>query len=118
MSTIVKRTTLIVRDMEKSIAFYEGVLGMRPGERRLLKVPPVFAYGERGAGDAVPPGFEVTDLRYFAGEIEGEVVNIVEWKASKISGSAQSAVLWKFNESGYITEERWYIDTEQWKAAF
>ncbi len=28
MNTIVKRTTLIVRDMEKSIAFYEGVLGM------------------------------------------------------------------------------------------
>lgn len=28
MSTMIKRTTLKVRDMEKSIAFYEGVLSM------------------------------------------------------------------------------------------
>jgi FKBP-type peptidyl-prolyl cis-trans isomerase len=36
-------------------AFNEGVIGMKPGERRLLMVPPVFAYGERGVEDAVPP---------------------------------------------------------------
>ena len=28
MTSILKRTTLIVRDMAKSIEFYEGVLGM------------------------------------------------------------------------------------------
>lgn len=36
-------------------AFNEGVVGMRPGGRRLLMVPPVFAYGERGVEEAVPP---------------------------------------------------------------
>ena len=36
-------------------AFNEGVIGMKSGARRLLMVPPVFAYGERGVDGAVPP---------------------------------------------------------------
>ena len=45
-----------------------------------------------------------------------EVVSIVEWKSEKISAS-QLAVLFKF-EDERIYEERWFIDTEQWKSAF
>jgi FKBP-type peptidyl-prolyl cis-trans isomerase len=36
-------------------AFNEGVIGMRPGGRRLLMVPPVFAYGDRGVDGVIPP---------------------------------------------------------------
>ena len=36
-------------------AFNEGVLGMKAGGRRLLMVPPVFAYGSRGVDEAIPP---------------------------------------------------------------
>jgi FKBP-type peptidyl-prolyl cis-trans isomerase len=36
-------------------AFNEGVIGMKPGGRRLLMVPPVFAYGNRGVDDVIPP---------------------------------------------------------------
>lgn len=36
-------------------AFNEGVIGMKPGGRRLLMVPPVFAYGDRGVDDVIPP---------------------------------------------------------------
>ena len=36
-------------------AFNEGVIGMKPGGRRLLMVPPVFAYGDRGVDDVIAP---------------------------------------------------------------
>ena len=36
-------------------ALNEGVVGMKPGGRRLLMAPPVFAYGKRGVDDVVPP---------------------------------------------------------------
>ena len=36
-------------------AWNEGVLGMKSGGRRLLMVPPRFAYGARGVEGAVPP---------------------------------------------------------------
>lgn len=67
-------------------------------------------------GAALPPGFDVTGLRYCVGE--SEVINVVEWTSTKLPGGSQSAVLFKFDDDGQIIEERWFIDTEQWKAAF
>ena len=43
-------------------AFNEGVIGMKPGGRRLLMVPPVFAYGERGVDDVIPPNTRLVFL--------------------------------------------------------
>lgn len=34
----------------------EGVVGMQIGETRELTIAPEMAYGERGAGDVIPPG--------------------------------------------------------------
>jgi len=34
----------------------EGVVGMRPGGRRELRVPAYLGYGEAGAGKVIPPG--------------------------------------------------------------
>jgi FKBP-type peptidyl-prolyl cis-trans isomerase FkpA len=33
----------------------EGVVGMKIGGKRKLTVPPELGYGERGAGDVIPP---------------------------------------------------------------
>ncbi len=38
----------------------ESVLDMKVGERRQIHVPPALAYGERGAGEAIPPGATLT----------------------------------------------------------
>jgi peptidylprolyl isomerase len=37
----------------------QGVVGMRPGGRRQLRVPADKAYGTRGVGGVVPPGSEL-----------------------------------------------------------
>jgi hypothetical protein len=66
--------------------------------------------------DALPPGFDITGLHYFSGE--NGIVNLVEWKATNLPEGSQSAILWKFDDHGKISEERWFVDTEQWKAAF
>jgi FKBP-type peptidyl-prolyl cis-trans isomerase len=34
----------------------EGVVGMRVGGERSLVIPPELAYGDTGAGSAIPPG--------------------------------------------------------------
>lgn len=33
----------------------EGIMGMKIGESRQLRIPPEMAYGEEGAGDVIPP---------------------------------------------------------------
>ena len=67
-----------------------------------------------GLGIILRPGFEITGLRQIEGE--NEVVSIVEWKSEKVAGS-QLSVLFKF-KGDKIYEERWFIDTAQWKSAF
>jgi FKBP-type peptidyl-prolyl cis-trans isomerase FkpA len=34
----------------------DGVIGMRPGGKRLVRLPSSLAYGDRGVEDVVPPG--------------------------------------------------------------
>ncbi len=51
----------------------EGVAGMLIGEKRVLTIPPSMGYGDRGAGNAIPPGATlVFEVELFGAEAPGE----------------------------------------------
>ena len=102
-------------DFDTLLADYvEGMTFVMPGQTDVLVGRTAFRAALDGLGEILPPGFEITGLRQIEGE--NEVVSIVEWKSEKIAGS-QLSVLFKF-KGDKIYEERWFIDTEQWKNAF
>ncbi len=102
-------------DMDKLVADYtEDMIFVMPGQTDILNGIPDFRAAVENLGAAVPSGFEIIALRHI--EAEGEVVTICAWKSDKIEAS-QLAVLFRFRGIK-IYEERWFVDTEQWKGAF
>lgn len=98
----------LVKDYLEDMAF------IMPGQENVLKGRQAFRAALNGLGDILPKGFEITGLRQIEGK--DEVVSIVEWKSEKIAGS-QLSVLFRF-KGDKIYEERWFVDTEQWRSAF
>jgi len=94
--------------------YTEDMIFIMPGQTDVLEGRQAFRGALNGLGEILPPGFEITGLRQLEGN--GEVVSIVEWKSGKIAAS-QLSVLFKFT-GDRICEERWFVDTEQWKSAF
>ena len=102
-------------DFDTLVADYvEGMTFIMPGQADVLEGRQAFRAALDGLGEILPPGFEITELRQIEGK--DEVVSIIEWKSEKVAGS-QLTVLFKFT-GDKIHEERWFIDTEQWKRAF
>ncbi len=100
-------------DWDTLIADYtEDMIFVMPGQSDVLEGKVAFRNALENIGAALPPGFDIASIR----EI-GEVMSVVEWKSDKVPGGSQLAVLFKFTE-GKVHEERWFVDTEQWKAAF
>jgi len=93
--------------------YVEDMTFVMPGQDNTLKGRQPFREALNGLGDLLPKGFEITGLR----QIEGvdEVVSIVEWRSETVPAS-QLSVLFRF-VGDKISEERWFIDTEQWKSA-
>ena len=94
--------------------YVEDMTFIMPGQTDVLEGRQAFRSALNGLGELLPPGFEITGLR----QIEGgsEVVSIIEWKSEKVEAS-QLTVLFKFNGEK-IYEERWFVDTDQWKSLF
>ncbi|MCF7981578.1 MAG: nuclear transport factor 2 family protein [Pseudomonadales bacterium] len=104
-----------VGDFDTLVADYmENMRFIMPGQADVLEGRAAFRAALDNLAELLPPGFEITSLRQIQGE--DEVVSIVEWKSAKVAGS-QLSVLFKFNAEK-IYEERWFIDTEQWKSTF
>lgn len=94
--------------------YVENMVFIMPGQDNVLEGRQAFREALNSLGEILPPGFEITGLRQLEGD--SEVISILEWKSTKVP-SSQLTVLFKF-EGDKVCEERWFIDTEQWKAAF
>ena len=99
-------------DLDALLADYtQDVLFVMPGQADTFNGIPEF----RGALETavLPAGFEVLNLRHIDnGE---EVVTVCTWKSDRVEES-QLAALFRFR-GDKIFEERWFVDTEQWKGA-
>jgi len=94
--------------------YTEEMIFVMPGQTDVLEGKKAFRAALNQLGELLPPGFAITGLRQIEGK--DEVVSIVEWKSDKVDCS-QLAVLFKF-QGDKINEERWFVDTLQWKSAF
>jgi len=104
-------------DMDRLASFYaDEMIFVLPGQQDILRGRPAFRAALDSIAEALPPGFEIREMRYCPGE--NEVVNVIEFTADKLPSGSQCAVLFKFGPDGLVTEERWFVDTEEWKAAF
>ncbi len=102
-------------DFDTLVADYmENMVFIMPGQTDRLEGRHAFRTALNSLGEILPPGFEITGLRNIEGQ--DEVVSVVEWRSEKVD-SSQLTVLFRF-DGEKITEERWFIDTEQWKSAF
>ena len=103
-------------DWDALVADYvEDMLFIMPGQTDVLEGRSNFRQALEGIGNILPPGFEITSMRQI--ESSDEVVTIFEWKSNKIPEGTQSAVLFRM-KGDKVYEERWFVDTVQWKAAF
>ena len=117
LSEIVQRgwDAVGARDFDALVADYvEDMTFIMPGQADVLEGRQAFRAALDGLGEILPPGFEITGLRNIEGD--NEVVSIVDWKSDNVPGS-QLSVLFRF-AGDKVNEERWFIDTEQWKGAF
>ena len=103
-------------DWDTLIADYtEDMIFVMPGQNDELVGKVAFRNALENLGAALPAGFDIVSIRQIGDT--GEVVSVVEWKSDKVPEGSQLAVLFKLI-GGKVREERWFIDTEQWKAAF
>ena len=103
-------------DWDGLVADYTAdMVFVMPGQADMLHGKTAFREALGNIGAALPPGFDITAMRQIS---DGEdVVSIIEWKSDKCPEGSQLAVLFRF-AGDKVREERWFIDTEQWKAAF
>ena len=103
-------------DWDGLVADYTAdMVFVMPGQADVLHGKASFRSALDNIGAALPPGFSITAMRQIAEA--GEVVSIIDWKSGKCLHGSQLAVLFRF-AGDKVCEERWFIDTEQWKAAF
>lgn len=95
--------------------YTDDMIFVMPGQGDVLHGRAAFRAALDNLGAVLPPGFAISAIRQI-GET-GEVVSIVEWSCDRVPGGSQLAVLFRLR-GGKVFEERWFVDTEEWRGAF
>jgi ketosteroid isomerase-like protein len=110
-------TALAAGELDKLASDYaEDMIFVLPGQDDVLEGRAAFRSALDNVGQALPPGFDIKSMTDCTGD--NEVVTLLRFTADKLPNGSQCAVLFRFNSENKIIEERWFVDTEQWKAAF
>lgn len=103
-------------DWDTLIADYtEDMIFIMPGQNDMIEGTAAFRNVLENLGSGLPSGFDITSIRNIGSD--GEVVSVLDWKSDKVPNGSQLAVLFRITDEK-VYEERWFVDTEQWKAAF
>ncbi|KEA63793.1 hypothetical protein ADIMK_2095 [Marinobacterium lacunae] len=116
LANIVQRgwDAVAVGDFDSLVTDYmDEMQFIMPGQTDVVEGRTAFRSALNNIGQALPAGFHITGLRHIEGD--KEVVSIVEWESDRVDAS-QLMILFKFI-GDKIYEERWFVDTEQWRAA-
>lgn len=98
------------------VDYHEDMKFIMPGQNDVLEGVANFRAALDKFREVVPPGFEVLGMEHYESEAQN-VVTVFNWKCNKIPEGTSSSILFVFG-GDKIEEERWFVDTEQWKAAF
>lgn len=103
-------------DWDVLVADYtEDMVFVMPGQDDVLVGRAAFRAALDGLGGLLPGGFAIDAIRQIGDG--AEVVSVLDWHCDALPGGSQIAVLFRF-DGERVAEERWFVDTEQWKAAF
>lgn len=103
-------------DYDRLVGYYaEDMTLVFPGQADRLEGRDAFRAALDGIAGMLPAGIEIRSVHNSVGE--NEVVSVFEWTSDKVPDGSQSAIRFLFDEEGRIIEERWFVDTDQWKAA-
>ena len=90
---------------ELASLYSDDMIMVIPGQNDVISGRSAFRTALDAIGDALPPGFAISDMRYCVGD--GEITNIVEWKSDKLPAGRPGGTLVSDRPAPPTERDRW-----------